>query len=118
MLLPVPVWDSWLRHLGRPQLVQVGDDPRRLALRSPTETEEPPAERTRATIYVFDIDRDSTESPQPLRIVQTVGTSAGALIYHAFDLASREAIQRGVVNTFRHSFIERADKGWKGRANR
>ena len=118
IVLPVPVWESWLRHLGRPQLVQVGQDPTQLALRSPSETEATSGERARATIYVFDIDRDSKETPNPFRLEKTVTISAGALIYHSFDLASSEAINRGVVTTFRKSFIERAERGWNGPLNR
>jgi hypothetical protein len=118
IILPVPVWESWLRHLGRPQLVQVGKNRTHLALRAPSETEETSGERAKATLHVFDIDRDSKESPNRLRILQTVTISARALLYHAFDLASSEAIKRGVVATFRKSFIERTERGWHGRLNR
>jgi hypothetical protein len=116
IILPVPVWESWLRHLGRPQLV--GDDPRKFKLRAPAESEETSGERSRATVYVFDIDRDSQETPNPLLIAQQVTISAGALIYHAFDLASVEAIRRGVLTTFRESFMERAERGWNGELER
>ena len=112
IVLPVPVWESWLKHLGRPQVA--GTDPRQLALRTPTETERTSGEQSRATVYVFDVDRDSRETPNPLVIVQQVAISAGALIHHAFDRASAEAIGRGVVTTFRKSFMERAEKGWDG----
>jgi hypothetical protein len=114
IILPVPVWESWLRHLGRPQLVQGGDDPRYVALRAPQEMEETSGERARATVYVFDIDRESNETPSPLKVIQEVSISAGSLSYHAFELASNEAISRGVVTSFRKSFMERVDNGWKG----
>ncbi|MCX7429048.1 MAG: hypothetical protein NTW96_25905 [Planctomycetia bacterium] len=68
IVLPVPVWESWLRHLGRPQLIE--DDQRWLSLPSPAETKETSGERSGATVYVFDIDRDSRESPNLLNIVQ------------------------------------------------
>lgn len=110
IILPVSVWESWLRHLGRPQLV--GSDSRKTTLRTPQEAEVTIGETSRATVYVFDIDRDSKEKPNPLQIVQQVTISAGSLIYHAFDLASQEAIRGGVVATFRRSFVERVEKGW------
>jgi hypothetical protein len=114
IILPVPVWESWLRHLGRPRLVQASAAPTTLILREPHEKEETPGERSRATVYVFDIDRDSPRKPSPLIIVQRVIISAGALSYYAFELASNEAIRRGVVTTFRNSFADRVDKGWRG----
>ncbi len=114
IVLPVPVWDSWLKHLGQPEFVQVGDHPARVALSAPSATDLPSGERAQATVYVFDIDRDSKETPSPLRIVQEVSVSAAALAYHAFVRASDQALRRGVVSAFRSSFIDRVKRGCQG----
>ncbi|TVS16888.1 MAG: hypothetical protein EA424_13490, partial [Planctomycetaceae bacterium] len=114
IVLPVPVWDSWLRHLGQPRLTETGDDSECVELRAEGEMAANLEQRERATVYVFDIDRESAETPNPLKIVQRVRISAASLSYHAFDLASRQAIHRGVVTSFRNSLIERVNKGWMG----
>jgi hypothetical protein len=114
IVLPVPVWDSWLRHLGQPQLAETRDDPTYVELRAEGEIAANVAQRERATVYVFDIDRESAETPNPLKIVRRVRISAASLSYHAFDLASRQAIHHGVVTSFRNSLIERVNRGWIG----
>lgn len=112
IVLPAPVWESWLKHLGRPELAVSEGNGKRLALAVPSSAATASGERARATVYVFDIDRDAIESPNPLRIIQEVDVSADALVYHSFVRASNEALQRGVIETFRRSLIRRVRMGW------
>jgi hypothetical protein len=114
IVLPVPVWDSWLRHLGQPQLPSVDGSHDHHLLLAPNEHPSDSPAGGRATIYVFDIDRESREAPRPLRIVRKISCSSGALVHHAFTVASDQAKERDVVATFRTTFIERVGKGWKG----
>ncbi|WP_197453409.1 PDDEXK family nuclease [Caulifigura coniformis] len=113
IILPVPVWQSWLRHLGCPDLEAIGSDARKMRLRTPGDAES--GLNAHATVYVFDIDRESKESPSPLIVVREVEVSAAALTHHAFVRASNEAIQRGVTESFRKSFKDRVRKGWTGK---
>ncbi len=112
IILPIPVWDSWLKHLGRPELIPTAEGSHRVALTAPSDAATASGERARATVYVFDIDRTAAESPHPLQIVQEVEVSADALAYHSFVRASNEALQGGVIATFRRSMIQRVQKGW------
>lgn len=112
IVLPVPVWQSWLRHLGQPQLTAQTRKDKRVHLAIPFEASTASGQRAQATIYVFDIDRSADESPHPLHIVQEVAVSADALVYHTFVRASNEALERGVIETFRRSFMRRVQQGW------
>lgn len=112
IVLPVPVWDSWLRHLGQPALVQVGTDGKTAALLAEGEDAANITATSKSSVYIFDIDRTSSESPQPLKIIHRVLASAAALQHFAFDVAAEEAIKRNVVPSFRSSFIDRVGRGW------
>jgi hypothetical protein len=115
IVLPIPVWDSWLKHLGQPELIKSEAGETNFTLPMPPNAAKTSGERARATVYVFDTDQESAESPLPLKIVQRVDVSADALSYHAFVRASNEAIQRGVIQSFRNSMIDRVRKGWENR---
>jgi Restriction endonuclease NotI len=110
IVLPVPVWDSWLRHLGQPSLVQVGDDPTSVTL--PEADPKMASTAAPATIYVFDIDSGSAEVPSPLRIVKRVSCSAAALAHYAFTVAADKALKGSVIATFRSALEERVTRGW------
>lgn len=115
IVLPVPVWDSWLRHLGRPKLTQVGDDPTHVALLAPEERVQEVASKSHAVILVFDIDQSSNEMPQPLTVMRHVWCSSAALAYFTFDFAAQQAKQQNVVDRFRTSMINRVSKGVSGK---
>ena len=115
IVLPTPVWESWKRHLGQPDLKAMDGDPSRRALLAPNEPKPDPRQPSVATIYVFDIDSDSRESPQPLRVVQRISCTAQALSYHAFVVAADKATRNNVVETFRTRFAERIGRAWNGR---
>jgi hypothetical protein len=112
IVLPVPVWESWLRHLGQPTLVQSGDDPTMVSLPEPTSDTEMASTTAPATIFVFDIDSASSEVPSPLKIVKRVSCSASALAHYAFTIAADKALQGDVITHFRKAFEDRALRGW------
>jgi hypothetical protein len=116
IVLPVPVWDSWVRHLGQPTFQPIGDDATNVRLPQPEGADlgsEPVA-----NIYVFDIDTASKEVPNPLRIVKRVSCSAAALAHYAFVVAAEKAMAKQVVARFRSTFMQRAEKGWRNQLRR
>jgi hypothetical protein len=88
--IPEAVWDSWQRHLGRPDLVAVGDGTYRLAAEG--DDDEPIS-----WIYVFDLDVSAEMSPNNLRMKKVIGTSAAALSHYALDVAPQAAMAPGGV---------------------
>jgi hypothetical protein len=117
IVLPVPVWQSWLRHLGQPSLVA---DPVHAGVQHlHLPGYEIPAgeiEHPRSWIFVFDIDRDSPESPAPLKILYRIAISSEALSTYAFKESPRKAIEHGAIDDFRRVLInERVIKGWEGK---
>jgi len=82
IVLPVPVWGSWLRHLGQPTLDAAPGDKATHILRAPGEQDEDLIEAEPAWILVFDIDRESPISPQPLKVVDRILTSSAALVHY------------------------------------
>jgi hypothetical protein len=115
IVIPLPVWTSWLRHLGMPALAPDQDDPALLRLERPQHEaeEEQPVRPEPAWIFVFDIDRDSKDSPQPLKVVHRVATDAASLMYFAFEEAVNKATGGGVMATYRQNFIGRVKEFWQ-----
>lgn len=114
IVLPVPVWDSWLRHLGSPHLEPVNGDKTCLHLVGPDESGGEILDSARAWVFVFDVDRESKASPHPVRIVHRVATSSAALIHYAFQSASQRAIEQGVIKRYRGVLEGRVRQGWGG----
>jgi hypothetical protein len=116
LVLPVPVWESWLRHLGKPELVQAetAEGPH-ARLVSPADRKNQVLEPRRAWIFVFDIDRNSKESPQPLLVTLRVATTSAALVHYTFQEAAEQAMAQGVVERFRSVLKSRVSEGWRGR---
>jgi hypothetical protein len=112
LILPLPVWDSWVRHLGFPELHPDKDDPSLVAL---LDHEDDPAllrVSARSWIFVFDVDRVSEESPQPLKTVRRVATSAEALMHHAFLAAADAGVEAGVIDRYRKVLARRVLSNW------
>jgi Restriction endonuclease NotI len=86
--IPTAVWDSWQRHLGKPELVTAPDGTYRLAVEH---DETDPA----SWIYVFDLDVSADASPNQLSVTNVIGTSAQALSHYALDVAPRAALEEG-----------------------
>jgi hypothetical protein len=107
--LPEAVWESWLAHLGLPQLQRDGDVWR---LRAPAAEAADIVEPDRAWVFVFDIDRASPTSPQPLTVVKTIVTTSAALIHHMFEAAPQAALASGALAGYRRALEARVRKHW------
>ena len=118
IVLPAVVWTSWLRHLGMPPLTQDAADPTLLRLEVPeaagkqTRPNEELVKPEPAWIFVFDIDRTSHESPNPLRVVHRIATDSASLIHFAFEEAARKAIRGKALEKYREAFINRIMERW------
>lgn len=87
LALPVSVWDSWQRHLGRPTLRERPD--KTFVLRG---GESSTKDRTPAWIYLFDIDASSRVAPNPIVIRKVIATDAESLSYYALKVAPEAAV--------------------------
>ena len=94
LALPTAVWDSWQRHLGRPELQprsdgtyllrsDGGSSARRATTGSP------------AWIYVFEPAADSSTSPNPIRVERVIATDAEAVAHYALKVAADAAVGVG-----------------------
>jgi hypothetical protein len=90
------------------------DDIVRLA--APDEKAVEGATNAHAWIFVFDIDRESDESPQPLKIVRRIATSEKALRYYAFIAAADKGIDARVIDPYRQTIGQRVISNWGGKS--
>ncbi|GGL19088.1 hypothetical protein Sme01_36200 [Sphaerisporangium melleum] len=88
--IPSAVWDSWQRHLGKPDLVGHGDGTFRLAMPDQVHNETPSA-----WIYVFDLDVSTDVTPNEINLVKIIGTDAEALAHFALEVAPQAALEQG-----------------------
>ena len=109
IVLPLPVWESWYAHLGLPQLEEDGGV---WWLRAPVSRESGLVEPARAWIFVFDIDRDSAESPQPLAVRRPISTTSADLLHYAFERAPQYAIENGALTRYKRSLEVRVRRYW------
>lgn len=119
VVLPEPVWRSWARHLGDPQLVPDPKLPGVLRLTAPnlptlaaSGAGAPLVEPEPAWIIVFEIDRASSMSPKPLKVTRRIATDSAALIHFAFDAAPEAAIASGAIIKFEEAFRRRLEVYW------
>lgn len=87
--IPASVWDSWQKHLGAPELLEMGN--KQFALRKPGAA---PTKEVSAWIYIFDIEQGA-DSPNPIRLQKVIVTDADALSHYAFKVAPEAALQEG-----------------------
>ena len=85
---PQAVWDSWQKHLGRPELVPTEEGTSVLGAPDSYAATSAPA-----WILVFDTNRSSRATPSPLVVKQTIVTNADAVSYWALDAAPRAALE-------------------------
>ncbi|MEU1736066.1 hypothetical protein [Streptosporangium sp. NPDC020145] len=88
--IPSAVWDSWQRHLGKPDLVDHGDGTLRLSIPEQIHNEKPSA-----WIYVFELDVSAEVSPNEINLVKVIGTDAEALAHFALQVAPEAALEQG-----------------------
>lgn len=86
--IPASVWDSWQRHLGRPELRRLPDG---ILLMN---RGEPDSSSRKSWIYVFDVIEGSSPTPNRLVIKQTIATDVESLAHYAFTVAPEAAIEQ------------------------
>jgi len=87
LALPQSVWDSWQRHLGRPDLQSREDGT--FALVEPGKKL---ASRVAAWIYVFDIEASETATPNRIVLRRVIATDADAIAHYALKVAPQAAV--------------------------
>jgi hypothetical protein len=87
LALPQSVWDSWQRHLGRPELQQQPDGTFVLA-----EEGGGLPQPVSAWIYVFDIEASATTLPNNIALRKVIATSAAAVAHYALKVAPEAAV--------------------------
>lgn len=91
LAIPEAVWQSWQHHLGKPELGKHDDfstlfsDPEGLIAFG----------HIPAWIYIYKLDSESTETPNPLRVIIRIATDADSIGYYALKVAPTEAISEG-----------------------
>jgi len=88
LALPVSVWDSWQRHLGKPELVRQSDGT--FLLRGP---DRPRQSKAPAWIYLFDLDVNTRVAPNPVAIRKVIRTDAESLAHFALRVAPAAAVE-------------------------
>ncbi|WP_324608513.1 hypothetical protein [Streptomyces sp. ATexAB-D23] len=88
--IPRAVWESWQRHLGRPDLVEHADGTWRLVQDGHQPDDDPPA-----WIYVFDVEQSETQTPNSLNLWRVIGTNAAALSHYTLDVSPEAALATG-----------------------
>ena len=91
LALPVSVWESWQRHLGRPDLNP--EEAGVCSLRAPDEPTT--AEGRKNWIVIFDIDPKAEPGPSTLVVNKVIATSSQALSHYAFEIAPSAAVAGG-----------------------
>ncbi len=101
LAIPLSVWDSWQRHLGRPDLVEKPDGTSELFF--------PPREsgRTAAWIFVFDLVNDPARTPDELVLVHQIATDAETIAHYAVRVAPDAAVAVGGATAYVMETIRR-----------
>ncbi|MEX2272191.1 MAG: hypothetical protein WD690_11995 [Vicinamibacterales bacterium] len=86
LALPVSVWDSWQRHLGKPDLKANKDGTYSLDWKGG------PKKPVPAWIYLFDLDISATTSPNPLVLRRVIATDANSMAHFALKIAPEAAV--------------------------
>lgn len=103
LALPTAVWDSWQRHLGRPDVIDQGDGT------SAFSTMSNPAQAP-GWIYIFEVDGASADSPSPIRVTKVIATDTDSLVHQAMKVAPQAmALGSGAITA---SIKARVGKWW------
>lgn len=87
LAIPKAVWDSWQRHLGKPELVREADGT--FSLLAPGRKRLNPCP---AWIYVFDPDPQPNITPSPIVLDQLIGTDVPSMSHWALTVAPAAAL--------------------------
>jgi hypothetical protein len=109
LAIPQSVWDSWQRHLGKPDLRPMRDGSFMLAA--------PPRRRlvghSSAWIYVFDLEAESETTPNPIKIRRVIRTDAESISYYALTVAPQAAVSaQGFADTILPAIRKRLATWW------
>lgn len=89
LALPKSVWDSWQRHLGKPEIDSRPDG--LVELRRPKSF--PATNRLKNFIFIFDTDSKPTRNgPSPVRIVDTLIADPRLFAHYALEVAPAAAV--------------------------
>lgn len=88
--VPLPVWESWQRHLAAPALVARPDGTWQLGESNPDV-----AAQAKAWIYVLKVNVSQDESPNALVLEKVIATDAASMSHYALDLAPEAALETG-----------------------
>jgi hypothetical protein len=111
LAIPRSVWDSWQRHLGRPDLHQNTDGTYSLR----THESGTSASKTPAWIMVFDTDVTVQVSPGPLLITKSIATDADSIAHYALRVAPEVAVaQGGSADGLMETIRRRLSAWWPG----
>ena len=105
LAIPQAVWDSWQKHLGRPELTPTDKGASMLLAPGVDLGQDVPG-----WILVFDTDPGSGVTPSPLAVNETIATNAAAIGYWALDAAPRAALQNIGADKGLFAAIERRIK--------
>lgn len=89
LALPQAVWDSWQPHLGSPRAVQQPDGTWQLDVGVSLN----PARKQPGWLCIFDIERDSSVTPNPIVVKQEIRIDAQLLGRLAFEKAPEGAME-------------------------
>lgn len=109
LAIPESVWDSWQRHLGRPDLVAREDGCYELCSPDRKIPRNPPA-----WIFVFDIDSESQTTPNPIVVKKRIATDADAIAHFALQVAPEAAMGQGGIHLVSDRIKLRLSKFWPG----
>lgn len=102
LALPAAVWDSWQRHLGRPELGQRADGTSSLVKPGVDLQGKVPA-----WILVFDIDAAPNPSPNTVTVQRLIATDTESFAYYATKVAPEAAITEHGASTAILGVIQR-----------
>lgn len=109
LMIPASVWDSWQRHLGKPEMVELSKG---FQLLSKENIDASKADTSKsAWIYVIDIDSESQDSPNPLSVQKRIATDSISFSYYALEKASEAAVNSASTRLI-PSIRSRINKLW------
>jgi hypothetical protein len=107
--VPRAVWQSWMRHLGSPELVDNGDGTHRL-IPAPAEANDATSD---AWIFVFELDEEANRTPRPLRMWRLIRIDPRTLMHLALTISPTAALAKGgPVDGVKDKALERVKKHW------
>lgn len=109
LAIPQSVWDSWQRHLGKPELDR--KSPGVFSLRRSPEMERP--KREASWIYVFDVDETARDAPSQIVVEKAIAADAHSLSHYALEVVPEAAVSAdGSTDKIIPAIRRRLDGWW------